>query len=135
MHANDSKRCRHFQIYSEPLDLEGPPAYLAIRRCLLAERLIALLRQSPDGGKLAVKMMVNTTNGNSFAFVGPDLDAVTQHACTVRRCDERCTPAYKQHLDHFQIEDPHEDEVTCSEEVADTSAEKSNQSQIQPNSC
>lgn len=115
MDQNSSRRCPHFQIYSEPLDLDGSPAYLAIRRCLLTERMIRLLKQSSDGEKLADKLVIHATNGKTFAFVGPDLEAVTQRSCTFRRCEERCTPAYQQNLKLYQIVDPLEDEVVCEE--------------------
>jgi len=116
MDQHTSKRCPHFQIYSEPLDLDGPPAYLAIRRCLLTERMIRLLDTSDQGRHLAQKLVIHATNGRTFAFVGPDLEAVTQRACVFRRCDERCTPAYKHHLNHFGIVDPHEETVTCNDD-------------------
>jgi hypothetical protein len=132
MDQNSSRRCPHFQIYSEPLDLEGVPAYLAIRHCVLTERMISLLSSRPEGAKLAVKLVINATNGKQFAFVGPDLEAVTQRSCTVRRCDERCTPAYAQHLDYFQIDDPHEDTVTCDEEDDADNGEKQDNHDPQP---
>src|ERR1041385_4507958 len=116
MESHNNKGCPHYQIYSEALELEGPPAYLAIRRCLLTERMIRLLQQSPEGNRLAEKLVIHVTNGKEFAFVGPDLDAVTQRSCTVKRCEERCTPAYLQHLNHFNITDPNEEEVTCRDE-------------------
>ena len=96
--------------------MEGPPAYLAIRRCLLTERMIRLLSQSPEGNRLAEKLVIHVTNGKDYAFVGPDLDAVTQRSCSIRRCEEKCTPAYLQHLSHFEMKDPYEEEVTCHDE-------------------
>jgi hypothetical protein len=124
MDTQKMQRCLHYQIYSEPLDLEGPPAYIAIRRCMLSERLIGLLNQSPDGERLADKLVISLTEGKSYAFVGPDLDAVTQRNCTVNRCESRCTPAYGQHLQDFSIVDPQE-EVTCTETEDDERREAS----------
>ena len=112
----NAKRCPHYQLSSEPLEMEGPASYLAVRRCLLTERMIGLLRQAPEGAALADKLVVNDTSNRSFAFVGPDLEAVTQQSCLVERCEERCTPAYLHHLALFQITDPNEREVTCSDE-------------------
>ena len=120
MDAPAAKRCPHYQLYSEPLGLEGPASYLAIRRCLLAERLVTMLRQSEEGNQLADKLVVLASNGKSFAIIGPDLEAVTQRACTQSRCDAQCTPAYTQHLDRFDVVDVREDEVTCHEEDADS---------------
>ena len=117
MDVPNAKRCPHYQLSSEPLEMEGPASYLAVRRCLLTERMIGLLRQSPEGAALADRLVVNVALNRSFAFVGPDLEAVTQQSCAVRRCEERCTPAYLQHLQLFQITDPNEQEVTCAEET------------------
>lgn len=130
MNTEHPKRCPHYQIYSERLDSEGPPSYLAIRHCLLAERLIRILRQTQDGALLAGKLIIRTTEGKTFAFAGPDLEAVTQLTCTVERCEMRCTPAYAQNLEHFDLQDPGEEEVTCEEaeeetERADVEAEPS----------
>lgn len=105
--------------------MEGPAAYLAIRRCLLTERLIQLLAESPDGARLAQKLVIHGTNNRSYAFVGPDLEAVTQFACTVGRCEQQCTPAYTQHLEYFDIRDPRYNEVTCGGEK--TAEEESEQ--------
>ena len=116
MEIPNAKRCPHYQLSSEPLEMEGPASYLAVRRCLLTERMIGLLRQTQEGAELANKLVVNVVNNRSFAFVGPDLEAVTQQSCSVKRCEERCTPAYLQHLALFQITDPKEQEVTCAEE-------------------
>ena len=115
MDMQSSKRCPHYQMMSEPLDIEGPTSYLAVRRCTLTERLIVLLRQSEEGGQLADKLVINLMNGRSFAFAGPDLEAVTQRSCTVKRCEERCTPAYAHLLDLFGLTDPREEEVTCAD--------------------
>ena len=118
MDAPDAKRCPHYQMRSEPLETDGPASYLAVRRCLLTERMIILLSQFPDGKRLADKLVVTALNNRSFAFVGPDLEAVTQQSCTVTRCENSCTPAYLQHLDLFDVTDPNESEVTCDDEDA-----------------
>jgi len=115
MKQDDTRRCPHYQIYSEALETSESPAYLAIRRCLLTERMIRLLGQSPEGNRLADKLVIHVTNGKRYAFVGPDLDAVTQSSCSVKRCEEHCTPAYLQHLGIFEISDPNEEEVTCGD--------------------
>jgi hypothetical protein len=74
---------------------------------------------------LADKLVIHATNVNAVAFVGPDLEAVTQHSCTVARCEKRCTPAYSQHLERFGLVDEQEDEVTCEEEDSATASEDS----------
>jgi hypothetical protein len=110
------KRCPHYQIYSEQLKMDGPPAYLAIRRCMLAERLIQFLDQSEEGRQLGGILVIHTTDGKRYAFVGPDLEPVTQQACNVRRCEDRCTPAYVHTLRQFGMVDPDEEKVTCTED-------------------
>lgn len=96
--------------------MDGPPAYLAIRRCLLTERLLGFLNQSEDGRQLGEKMVIHTQDGKAYAFVGPDLEAVTQQSCNGQRCEERCTHAYLRTLQHFGMVDPDEEEVNCTEE-------------------
>lgn len=116
MNIDAMKRCPHYQIYSEQLKLDGPPAYLAIRRCMLSERLLPFLDQFEEGRPLGEKLVIHTRDGKRYAFVGPDLEAVTQQACNVLRCEERCTPAYLRTLQQFGIVDPDVEEVTCTEE-------------------
>lgn len=126
MDALKSKRCPHFQIVAERLVMDGPASYLAIRHCLLAERLIMLLRpDSPEGNRLADKMIVRAANGKEYAFVGPDLEAVTQSICTLKRCDEHCTPAYKLQLQRFELHDPQEETVTCDDEDVENATDGS----------
>lgn len=115
MDENRSTSCPHFQLHSEPLDLDGPTAYLALRHCLLTERMIRLLQQSNDGTALVEKLVVHAAHGKTFAFVGPDLEAVTQHSCSFQRCEERCTPAYEHNLKIYQIVDPRQNEVSCND--------------------
>lgn len=116
MNIDAMKRCPHYQIYSEQLKMDGPPAYLAIRRCMLTERLLQFLDPSDEGRQLGEKMVIHTSDGKRYAFVGPDLEPVTQQACNIRRCEERCTPAYLRTLQQFGMVDPEEEKVTCAEE-------------------
>jgi hypothetical protein len=115
VNADNIKRCPHYQIYSEPLKMEGPPAYLAIRRCMLAERLIQFLDRTEEGKQFAERIVIHTQGGKRYAFVGPDLEPVTQLACHGQRCEECCTPAYLHTLEQFGVADPQEEEVTCTE--------------------
>lgn len=123
MNAGTSQRCPHYQIYSEPLGLEGSPSFLVIRRCLLTERLSDLLRNSVQGEHLAQKLTVRASNGRVYGIVGPDLEAVSQQSCTFSRCETRCTPAYSLNLEHFGLTDPQEDTVSCEDEDEDDDKE------------
>lgn len=98
MTAQNTKRCPHYQIYSEQLKMDGPPAYLAIRRCMLTER--------ETGRAVAAKLTTASSRENTaedaaespesirVAF-GPDLEAIHAPECTVLRCQESCTPCYR----------------------------------------
>lgn len=120
--SKNPKRCPHYQLYSEPLEMDGPPSYLAVRRCLLTERLIAHLRQTEEGSLLAPKLLVRAAVDKEFAIVGPDFESVTQRTCSQTRCEERYTPAYQEHLDQFGVVDHREDEVVCEEDETETSS-------------
>lgn len=115
------QRCPHYQLHSELLAQEGPPAYLAIRHCLLSARMLRLMQPVPETEPLAQRLTIKTQQ-RTFACVGPDLDAVTQHLCTLTRCERLCTPAYLELLEQFHITDTKEEEVTCEEqgEMAET---------------
>lgn len=115
MKSQPVPRCPHYQLHSELLAQDGPPSYLAIRHCLLSARMLQLMQPVPEAEPLAQRLTVQT-QARAFACVGPDLDAVTQHLCTLTRCDQTCTPAYSNLLDQFNIVDPQEEEVTCDEE-------------------
>ena len=114
MKTQPDQRCPHYQLHSELLAQEGPPAYLAIRHCILSARMLQLMQSVPEAEPLAQRLTVQTRN-RAFACVGPDLDAVTQHLCTLTRCDRQCAPAYRELLQQFNIVDPLEDEVTCDD--------------------
>ena len=116
MESSSTPSCPHFQLHSELMAQEGPPAYLAIRHCLLTERMLKLLQPIPDAVPLGQRLVIQATKGALYAFVGPDLEAVTQQGCCISRCDSRCTPAYKDMLQQFDVIDPQEDTVTCREE-------------------
>ena len=119
MDERGEKRCPHFQLYAEPLNINSGPNLLAVRRCMLTERLVGLLAKTSDGNRLTQKMVVRIHIDKDVGIVGPDLEAVTQTACTVKRCEDRCTPSYVAHLEHFNGTDPHMDEVTCLEKQED----------------
>ena len=121
MKSQPVQRCPHYQLHSELLAQEGPPAYLAIRHCLLTARMLQLMQTVAEAEPLAQRLTVQTQQ-RTFACVGPDLDAVTQHLCTLTRCERQCTPAYLELLGQFNIIDPKEEEVTCEEqgEIAET---------------
>ena len=129
MKTQPVQRCPHYQLHSELLAQEGPPAYLAIRHCLLAARMLELMQPVPEAQPLAQRLTVQAHN-RAYACVGPDLDAVTQHLCTLTRCDQLCTPAYIELLLQFNIVDPKEEEVTC--EDAEDHTEPRQRQAVQP---
>lgn len=118
MPLQNVQRCPHFQLHVELLSTEGPPAYLAVRHCLLTARLLTLLQPFPDTQPMTQRLIIRTERSESYAFVGPDLEAVTQAACTQNRCNQSCTQAYKETLQQFDVVDPQEASVTCDEQDA-----------------
>ena len=109
-----ARRCPHYQLYAQPLGITDGPNLLAVRHCMLSERLSGLLAKTPDGHLLTNKLLVRIHSEKDYAVVGPDLEAVAQAACTVQRCEAQCTPAYGRHIKQFGATDPHLDEVTCN---------------------
>jgi len=95
-----------------------------IRRCALAERMIAQISQTEAGREVARKL---TITASTFAQAenppdaeqervrieaelirvafGPDLEAIHPGECTIQRCQESCTPSYKLLLGHFGCEE------------------------------
>lgn len=122
MDQASSRRCPHFQLVSDPIETDGPPVYLTVRRCLLTERMIGLLAAADAGEQLAHMLTLHSASGGLFAFVGPDLEAVTQRSCLAQRCENSCTPAYSQHLVEFGIEDPAAEDVNCHDGADDGKA-------------
>ncbi len=116
MPLQNTQRCPHFQLHVELLSTEGPPAYLAVRHCLLTARLLTLLQPFPDTQPLTQRLIIRTERNETYAFVGPDLEAVTQVACTQERCSQSCTLAYKETLQQFDVIDTEEASVTCDEQ-------------------
>ena len=135
MQPQETQRCPHFQLHSEPLAHDGPPAYLAIRHCLLTERMLHLLKTLPEAQPLAQRLVIRAGNAREYAFVGPDLEAVTQQDCAFARCQQRCTPAYKQMLAHFEVIDPGEEAVTCEEGAGYLQNEEQGQSEPASSCC
>lgn len=113
MNADVMKRCPHYQIYSEPLHREGQVSYLVVRRCMLTERMLPLLEPSPGGRQLGERTTIQVRTGRRYAFLGPDMEPVTQETCTKERCEAYCTPAYERTLKHFGRTDPEQAEVEC----------------------
>lgn len=116
----ETKRCGHFSIEVELLPIAEGAVVLRvpIRRCALAERMIALISETEAGREVARKLTIATHARSEnrqesaqerlrldaemirVAF-GPDLEAIHPGECTIQRCQESCTPSYKLLLSHF----------------------------------
>jgi hypothetical protein len=115
-------RCSHFSLEVEELPVTNTPIVLRvpIRRCALAERMIAVISRTGDGRAVARKLTIATSTRTTeesrieealesadvevgvirVAF-GPDLEAIHPAECTVQRCRESCTPSYRMLLNQF----------------------------------
>lgn len=120
MAASGKRSCPHYESMAEPLEIGESPAYISVRRCMLTERMIVDLKSDPNGLAMAEKLTILGTNGVEYAFIGPDLNAVTPDTCNVDRCLNRCSVGYRQTLTRFGLTEPDEDKVSCHEKATDT---------------
>ena len=103
--------CGHFSTAVELITLQHNPVVLRVpvRRCALAERMIAMLARTEDGREVAAKIQILESSKATGpepqtrfrAAFGPDLDAISRLECTTERCQESCTPGYRQVLSQF----------------------------------
>ena len=68
MDKQERSRCPHYQLYAQHLGIKRGPNVLAVRRCLLAERLSGLLLQTPNGAMLTQKLNVRIDPEKEFAI-------------------------------------------------------------------
>jgi hypothetical protein len=101
-------RCGHFSLEVEELRLPHTyiPLRVPIRRCALAEIMVAILARSEEGRTVATKLTLASSR-ETFADAdgpdpqtirtafGPDLEAIHAPECTTVRCQESCTPSYR----------------------------------------
>ncbi len=114
-------RCGQFSLDVEIVLVQGTPVTLRVpvRRCALAERMIALISKTPEGRVVARKLTLDASSRQFLddvpegageieidasvvrAGFGPDLDVIHSAECTVQRCQESCTPHFKLILQQF----------------------------------
>ena len=90
-----------------------------VRRCALAERMIAILSRTDEGREVAAKIQLMESSsaenqGSQLRYraaFGPDLEAINRVECTTERCQESCTPGYRQVLRHFAYADEADQET------------------------
>jgi hypothetical protein len=114
--------CGHFSLEIELLPVTHTSVVLRvpIRRCALAEHMVALISQRDEGQVIARKLSIaeapsaNSTepdrNSIRVAF-GPDLEAIHRPECTSQRCQESCTPSYRALVRQFGFEEEAERET------------------------
>lgn len=106
-----TKPCAHFSTEVELISLQHTPVVLRVpvRRCALAERMIAILSRTTEGREVASKIQLMETSSHEgagpqtgyLAAFGPDLEAINRVECIAPRCRASCTPGYRQILQHF----------------------------------
>ena len=129
------RRCPRFVVESDILLVSGAGVELRvpIRRCLLGEQMTQRLLTVEAGREIAHRLLINGPSADStgseiaqeirVAF-GPDLEPIHAGECTVQRCVESCSPAYKEMLQQFGLIDEAEQnmEEGCYEETPDAFA-------------
>src|SRR5947209_4822823 len=110
-----SDRCPHFQTRVERLPYELTTALLPIRRCLLAERMIVLIRPLPEAADVVHAFVQDTADEVPQCLCGPDLDAIEHSRCTRTRCESSCSPAYREMLESFAIKETSDQECEAQE--------------------
>ena len=103
--------CPHFQTRIEKLPFEHTTALLPIRRCLLAERMVRLIRNKPEAATVVGTLLRDTDSEVPYCICGPDLDTIEHGKCVRTRCEGSCTPAYRVMLEDLAVEDA--SEVDC----------------------
>ena len=116
-----SNRCRHYQLETQLIAVPGAPVLLTIpvRRCHLAEHMIARLASVENSADIARKLRFPFTvtsdtkleaPSNVFpqdtahrAAFGPDLEPIHSEDCIVQRCIGSCTPGYVALLEQFGL--------------------------------
>jgi hypothetical protein len=136
--------CSHFSVEVEELYLSDAPVILRVpvRRCRLAERMVARIAAKEEGQELARRITIagpegvlpsGAATGSEGAEAekqairvafGPDMDAIHALECTVTRCQESCTPSYQMLLRQFGFAEAAEAETGdgCLEARPDTGA-------------
>ena len=84
---NRDETCPHFQTRIEKLPLELTTALLPIRRCLLAERMIRLVRSKPEAESVVETFVRDPALEVPYCVCGPDLDTIEHSKCVKTRCE------------------------------------------------
>ena len=129
------RRCPRFVVESDVLLVSGVGVELRVpvRRCLLSEQMTRRLLTVEAGRDVAYRLLINGPSAANAANVvheeirvafGPDLEAIQASECTVLRCVESCSPAYKEMLQQFGLIEEAEQNVEegCYEETSDAFA-------------
>ena len=105
---NERLTCPQFQTHMERLNLKSDSAMLPVRRCLLSERMITLLRDTPEAEGVLKAIVLDAEAEMPYCLYGPDLDAIEHSKCTALRCGSSCSPSYRGILGRFEITDSQE---------------------------
>ena len=108
-------RCRHFETLAEQLPFELTVAFIPLRRCLLAERMVRLLIKS-DSSVDAQPFLLEPDSNRLNCRCGPDRGSISRAQCTITRCHTSCHPAFEETLLRAGLMD--EDEPGCEAPAA-----------------
>lgn len=102
----DAPTCPHFQTRMEEVPRHAGSTVLPIRRCLLSERMVALLRPVPAAQTVVWTVALDPTEEPPVCLNGPDFDTIEHARCTVERCEVSCSLRYRALLARFGVADP-----------------------------
>jgi len=106
--SRESRRrlCSHFSIQNARIDIPGlhRDMQVPVYRCSLAEVMVARMRATPDGIRLADSLAAAPLEGIPRLIGGPDLEAITTTTCTPDRCRRSCHAGFTQILSDIGID-------------------------------
>jgi hypothetical protein len=109
---SERRACPQFQTRIESYPLRTISAMLPVRRCLLAERMVQLVRGVEAADPVVRTVVFNRNTDPPYCLYGPDLESIEHWKCTADRCAGSCSPSYREILARFGVSDP--EEIACS---------------------
>jgi len=102
---SDPRTCPHFQTRLDETPHGLGRTLHSVRRCLLAERMVRLLKVAPGARTLAISLSIDAGAEPPLCILGPDLEPIDWTTCTADRCERSCTPSYQEVIGRFGLTD------------------------------